>query len=377
MSKLPKQNSLYRLFWAFDARFSSTMFEIWDGIRRGWSAYSSFLYRFKITGSRRLSVDLLDDAATFGTIFIFGLIAFALPPFSGTGDVWNRGRAYAITFTDANGEIIGRRGIRQDDAIPLEDIPPYLIKAVLATEDARFFEHFGVDVVGTLRAIVQNARANEVVQGGSSLTQQVAKNLFLSPERTIRRKVHEAFLSLWIEARLSKQEILKLYLDRGYLGGGNYGVEAAAQFYFGKSVRDANLSEAAMLAGLFKAPSKYAPHVNIEAGRARANVVLYRMLDTGFITQGELLQARRETASIVAQNLLPAPDWYLDWAYKDTLALLDELRLDGDFVIEVKTTVDLKLQAAAQQAINQAVDTEGPGYRFTQAPPSPCRPMAR
>jgi penicillin-binding protein 1A len=367
VSKLPKQNALYRLFWSFDARFSSTMFEIWDGIRRGWSAYSSFLHRFKITGSRRLSVDLLDDAATFGTIFLFGLIALALPPFSGTGDVWNRGRAYAITFTDANGEIIGRRGIRQDDAIPLEDIPPHLIKAVLATEDARFFEHFGVDVVGTLRAIVQNARANEVVQGGSSLTQQVAKNLFLSPERTIRRKVHEAFLSLWIEARLSKQEILKLYLDRSYLGGGNYGVEAAAQFYFGKSVRDVNLSEAAMLAGLFKAPSKYAPHTNLEAARARANVVLYRMLDTGFITQGELLQARRETAAIVAQNVLPAPDWFLDRAYRDTLALLDELRLDGDFVIEVKTTIDLKLQAEAQKVINEAVDIEGPNYKFTQA----------
>ena len=155
--------------------------------------------------------------------------------------MWNRGREYAVTFTDANGEIIGRRGIRQDDAIPLGEIPPHLIKAVLATEDARFFEHFGVDVIGTLRAIVENARANDVVQGGSSLTQQVAKNLFLSPERTIRRKVHEAFLSLWIEARLSKEEILKLYLDRSYLGGGDYGVEAASQFYFGKSVRDINL----------------------------------------------------------------------------------------------------------------------------------------
>ncbi len=141
-----------------------------------------------------------------------------------------------------------------------------------------------------------------MVQGGSSLTQQVAKNLFLSPERTIRRKVHEAFLSLWIEARKSKQEILKLYLDRSYLGGGNYGVEAAAQFYFGKSIRDVNLSEAAMLAGLFKAPSKYAPHQNMEVAKARANVVLYRMLDAGFITQGELLQARREPPPVIAQR---------------------------------------------------------------------------
>lgn len=355
------------MFWTFDSIVSSSVFEAWDALKRGGSAYSSFLYRFKITGIRRIFVDLIDDAATFGTVIAFGLLAYALPPFSGTGDVWNKGRDYAVTFTDANGEIIGRRGIRQDDAIALEDIPPTMIKAVLATEDARFFDHFGVDIIGTMRAILQNARANNVVQGGSSLTQQVAKNLFLSPEKTIRRKVHEAFLSLWIEARLSKEEILKLYLDRSYLGGGNYGIEAAAQYYFGKSVRDINLSESAMLAGLFKAPTKYAPHQNIENARARANVVLYRMLDTGFITQGELLQARREPAQFVAQTNLDSPDWFMDWAYGETLALLEQEKLTSDFVIEVKTTVDMKLQVAAQRTLNTVIDTQGPEYKFTQA----------
>ncbi len=367
MPKLPTSNPIYRLFWTFDSIVSSSVFEAWDALKRGGSAYSSFLYRFKITGIRRIFVDLIDDAATFGTVIAFGLLAYALPPFSGTGDVWNKGRDYAVTFTDANGEIIGRRGIRQDDAIALEDIPPAMIKAVLATEDARFFDHFGVDIIGTMRAILQNARANTVVQGGSSLTQQVAKNLFLSPEKTIRRKVHEAFLSLWIEARLSKEEILKLYLDRSYLGGGNYGIEAAAQYYFGKSVRDINLSESAMLAGLFKAPTKYAPHQNIENARARANVVLYRMLDTGFITQGELLQARREPAQFVAQTNLDSPDWFMDWAYGETLALLEQEKLTSDFVIEVKTTVDMKLQVAAQRTLNTVIDTQGPEYKFTQA----------
>jgi penicillin-binding protein 1A len=367
VAKLPNRNPIFRIFWAFDSLVSSSVFETWDACKRWGSAYSSFVYRFKITGPRRFLVDIIDDFATFGLVFAFCLLAFALPPFSGTGDVWNRGREFAITFTDANGEIIGQRGIRQDDAIPLEDIPPSLIKAVLATEDARFFEHFGVDVIGTLRAIVQNARANTVVQGGSSLTQQVAKNLFLSPERTIRRKVHEAFLALWIEARLPKQEILKLYLDRSYLGGGNYGVEAAAQFYFGKSIRDVTLSESAMLAGLFKAPSKYAPHQNMETAKARANVVLYRMLDAGFITQGELLQARRQAPPVIAQRSLDSPDWFLDWAYEQTIALLEEQRLLSDFVIEVKTTVDVKLQAAAQKILNDVIDTEGPSYRFTQA----------
>ncbi len=366
MSQLPIRNPVYRAFWIFDSYVSSGVFEAWDGLKRMGSAYSSFVHRFRIRGVRRVAVDLIDDGATFGTIVAFGLLAYALPPFSGTGDVWNKGREYAVTFTDANGEIIGRRGIRQDDAIPLEDIPPQMIKAVLATEDARFFDHFGVDIIGTFRAIIQNARANDVVQGGSSLTQQVAKNLFLSPERTIRRKVHEAFLSLWIEARLTKEEILKLYLDRSYLGGGNYGVEAAAQFYFGKSIRDVSLPEAAMLAGLFKAPSKYAPHANLEAARARANTVLYRMLDTGFITQGELLQARRAPATVVAQSTADSPDWFLDWAYRDTVALLEKKKITGDFVIEVKTTVDVKLQAASQRIINDVLISDGPRYHVTQ-----------
>ena len=367
MSNLPVRNAVYRFLWTLDSHISSGIYEIWDGLKRAGSAYSSFLCRFRISGLTRIAVDLVDDGATFATVFAFGLLAYALPPFSGTGDVWNRGREYAITFTDANGEIIGRRGIRQDDAIALADIPPNLIKAVLATEDARFFDHFGVDVIGTLRAIIQNARANDVVQGGSSLTQQVAKNLFLSPERTMRRKVHEAFLAMWIEARLSKQEILKLYLDRSYLGGGNYGVEAASQYYFGKSVRDVTLPEAAMLAGLFKAPTKYAPHANIEASRARANVVLYRMLDSGFITQGELLQARREPASVIAQSITDSPNWFLDWAYKDTIALLDAKHITGEYVIEVKTSIDMKLQAGAQKIINEEIAGEGERYRFTQA----------
>ncbi len=311
LADLPTRNGFFRAIWAADSVVSSTLFECWQSIRSASSAYSSFLHRFfRISGPRRWLIDIIDDFFTFGVVAAFALLAYALPPFSGTGDIWNRGREYAVTFTDVNGEIIGQRGIRQDDAIPLEDIPPQLIKAVLATEDARFFEHFGVDIIGTFRAAARNAKSSGRAQGGSSITQQVAKNLFLSPERTLRRKVHEAFLSLWIEARLSKQEILKLYLDRSYLGGGNYGVEAAAQYYFGKSVRDINISEAAILAGLFKAPTTYAPHKNPDAARARANVVLYRMLDAGFITQGELLLARRTPAVVVAQTTLDEPNWY-------------------------------------------------------------------
>lgn len=350
-----------------DSFVSTAVFEMFDGIRRGWASYASWLERFRIRGLVRVVVDLVDDLATFGTVIALAILIFALPPFSGEGDIWNQRREYAVTFTDINGEIIGRRGIRQDDAIPLEEIPQSVIKAALATEDSRFYQHFGIDVQGTLRAMVANAKAQGVVQGGSSITQQLAKNLFLSPEKTYLRKVHEAFLALWIEARLSKNEILKLYLDRAYMGGGSYGVEAASQFYFGKSVRDVTLPEAAMLAGLFKAPSKYAPHVNPEAARARANVVLYRMLDVGYISQGEMFEARRHPPKVINQADYYSPDYFLDWAYREALDIVDSQGFDGDFVLEVKTTVDVSLQKAAQKIVDKMVAENGQKFHATQA----------
>jgi penicillin-binding protein 1A len=366
VARLPTRFRLFRALWTADSYVSSALFEVWAFFKRAASAYSSFIYKwFAVRGLRRAVFGVIDDSVTFGTVFAFGLLAYALPPFSGTGDVWNRGREYAVTFTDESGALIGRRGIRQDDAIPLDDIPPHVIKAVLATEDVRFFDHFGVDVIGTLRAVVRNARSDKV-QGGSSITQQVAKNLFLSPERTIQRKIHEAFLSMWIEARRTKEEILKLYLDRSYMGGGTYGVEAAAQFYFGKSIRDVSLQEAAILAGLFKAPTSYAPHRNPEAALGRSSVVLYRMLDAGYISQGELIQARRNPPRIVAAKDSTSPDWYLDYAYEDTLDVLEEQGLQKEFVIEVKTPVDRKLQAESQAIINDVLNTEGSLGNFSQ-----------
>jgi len=350
-----------------DEVFSHYAFEFYDGLRRVWIAYSYFLMRFRITGIKRIIVDLLDDAATFGTVFAIGVITVALPTLNETDDIWNSGRQYAVTFTDINGEIIGKRGVLQDDAIPLEEIPPHLVKAVLATEDIRFFQHFGVDVVGTFRAMIANAKAQNVVQGGSTLTQQLAKNLFLSPERSLRRKVHEAFLALWIEARLTKAEILKLYLDRTYLGGGTYGMEAATQFYFGKSARDVNLPEAAILAGLFKAPSTYAPHINRKAAIARANIVLGRMLDVGYITQGQFLEASQNPAKAIDNDIFASPNYFLDWAYKETLAVMEEQNLTDDYVVEVKTTIDLAMQKAAKLETANMLATEGPRYNASQA----------
>jgi penicillin-binding protein 1A len=213
------------------------------------------------------------------------MLMLALPASDEIAGNWREQDEFAVTFLDRYGNEIGKRGILHTDAVPLDQLPDHLIKAVLATEDRRFFAHYGIDIFGLFRAMTENARANSVVQGGSTITQQLAKNLFLSNERTLERKIKEAFLSLWLEANLSKEEILKLYLDRAYMGGGTFGVAAAAEFYFGKNVRDVTLAESAMLAGLFKAPAKYAPHINLPAARARANEVLTNMVQGEFMAR--------------------------------------------------------------------------------------------
>ena len=178
------------------------------------------------------------------------MLALAIPAFRETADDdWLKKSDLAVSFLDRYGNPIGSRGIKHNDSIPLEDFPDNLIKATLATEDRRFYDHFGIDFPGLARALVTNAQAGGVRQGGSSITQQLAKNLFLNNERTIERKVKEAFLAIWLETRLTKNEILKLYLDRAYMGGGTFGVDGAAHFYFNKSARDVTLAESAMAFG--------------------------------------------------------------------------------------------------------------------------------
>ena len=243
-------------------------------------------------------VELLSEGATMGAAGSVVMLALALPAFDETSTDWRNQGDFAVTFLDRYGNEIGQRGIIQRDSVPVDEMPDHVIKAVLATEDRRFFEHFGIDFLGLFRAMSENVRANSVVQGGSTITQQLAKNLFLSNERTVERKVKEAFLSVWLEMNLSKKEILQLYLDRAYMGGGTFGMAAAADFYFGKNIKDLTLAEAAMLAGLFKAPTKYAPHINLPAARARANEVLTNMVQGGFLTEGQVLSARLHPADV-------------------------------------------------------------------------------
>jgi penicillin-binding protein 1A len=206
-----------------------------------------------------------------------------------------------------------------------------------------------------------------VVQGGSSISQQLAKNLFLTNERTIERKVKEAFLALWLEARLPKNEILKLYLDRAYLGGGTFGVDAAAQFYFNKSARDVNLAEAAMLAGLFKAPSRFAPHINLPAARARANVVLDNLVEAGFMTEGQVFGARRNPAMAVDRRDERSPNYYLDWAYDEMKKLVETLpKSVHERVFVVRLALDTDLQKHSEEALQNSLKQYGHEYKAKQ-----------
>jgi penicillin-binding protein 1A len=361
--------NLKRRLLGLDAWVDFSLFRSASGVREGYERFSTFMDRFHVSGWRRWTNELVSEAATLGTVGMLLLLALAVPAFQMTSDEdWLKKSELAVTFLDRYGNEVGSRGIRHNDSVPLDQFPDSLIKAVLATEDRRFYEHFGIDIAGTLRAVVTNARAGGVVQGGSSLSQQLAKNLFLSNERTLDRKIKEAFLAMWLEARLTKNEILKLYLDRAYMGGGAFGVDAAAQYYFNKSARDVNLAEGAMLAGLFKAPTKYAPHVNLPAARARANVVLDNLVEAGFMTEGQVFGARRRPATPVDRRDERSPNYYLDWAFDEMKKLVDTLpKSMTERVFVVRTALDSNMQKVADAAVENSLRQYGQEYHATQA----------
>ena len=339
-------------------------------LRELYERFSTFMDRFYVGRWKRwVFIEPLSEAATLGLVGLLLMLALAVPAFRETADDdWLKKSDLAVSFLDRYGNPIGNRGIKHNDSIPLEDFPDNLIKATLATEDRRFYDHFGIDIAGTGRALVTNAQAGGVRQGGSSITQQLAKNLFLNNERTIERKVKEAFLAIWLETRLTKNEILKLYLDRAYMGGGTFGVDGAAHFYFNKSARDVNLAESAMLAGLFKAPTKYAPHINLPAARARANIVLDNLVDAGFMTEGQVFGARRNPAIAVDRRDENSPNYYLDWAFDEMRRLVDTFpKSYVERVFVVRTAIDMTVQRAAEAAVENQLRQFGRDYHATQA----------
>ena len=360
---------LKRLLLDIDARIDSAIFQSGKWSREIYERFTAIMDHAHVAGWRRwLLVEPFSEMATLGTAGLCVMLALAIPSFRQTSDDdWLKKSDLAVTFLDRYGNEVGSRGIKHTESVPLEEYPDHLVKAVLATEDRRFYEHFGIDIQGVFRAFVTNTQAGGVVQGGSTITQQLAKNLFLSNERTIERKINEAFLALWLEAHLKKNEIFKLYLDRAYLGGGAFGVDAAARYYFCKSVRDVNLPEAAMLAGLFKAPTKFSPLINLPAARARANVVLDNLVENGFMSEGQVYGARRNPATPIDRTIEDAPNYYLDWAFDEMRKLVDTLPktlTSRSFV--VRTALDTNLQRYAEREVEAQLRQYGRDYGASQ-----------
>jgi penicillin-binding protein 1A len=353
---------------AADSWIDSLIYEGQTEAAELWRDFSGFMENFHTRGVSRIAVELACEGLTLGVAGGMVLIVLAQPAFKLTAaDNWMKRTDVAVTFQDRFGAEVGRRGILHDDAVPLDQYPDFVIQAVLSTEDRRFFDHWGVDPIGLARALTVNARSSGVVQGGSTLTQQLAKNLFLSNERTVTRKINEAFLSFWLESHLPKRQILQLYLDRAYMGGGAFGIQAAAQFYFGRSIKDVTLPQAAMLAGLFKAPTKFAPHVNLPAARARANDVLSNLVAAGYMSENQVAEARRNpAASVERSDVKTPPDWYLDWAFNEVKALADAGKLGSDRVFTVRLALDSALQKKAETTIDAMLRENGATYHAHQ-----------
>ena len=292
----------------------------------------------------------------------YGWFRWGLPDIN---DLNTSTKTPSILIKTQKGDIIGSYGDIYGDYLAFDALPTSLVDAVVATEDRNFYHHFGIDPLGLARATFVNVRAGHVVQGGSTITQQVAKNVFLTPERSFLRKIKEMMLAIKLEHRFSKKEILSIYLNRVYLGAGSYGVDAAAKRYFDKSGRDLTLSESAILAGLLKAPSRYAPTSNPTQSRERATVVLSNMEDAGYLKPEQAKRAKEELARTMqgrkrsTQSMQYFSDWVID-QLQDYVGTITE-----DVV--VITTIDPDMQRMGEKAVGDIMDKEAQAHNIGQA----------
>ena len=276
---------------------------------------------------------------------VIGYFAMKLPPID---QLAVPKRPPNVAILAADGSLIANRGETGGANVPIGEVPRYLPRAFVAIEDRRFYSHFGVDPMGLARALVRNVSAGRTAEGGSTLTQQLAKNLFLTQERTLSRKIQEAILSIWLERNYSKDQILELYMNRVYFGSGAYGVEAASQRYFGKSARALTLGEAAVLAGLVQSPSRLAPNRNPEGAAERAALVLAKMVEQGYATPDMAKLARTNTTEARRRARPSAGNYVADWV----MDVLDDHIGTIDKDIIVKTTIDPRLQGLAEKVVS-------------------------
>jgi len=300
--------------------------------------------------------------ALWGGIAVAGVVAFYGAQMPSATSWAIPDRPPNVKIVDVNGKLIANRGMTGGESVSLQQMSPYIPEAVIAIEDRRFYSHFGVDPLGLARALVSNVLDGRISEGGSTLTQQLAKNLFLTPDRTIKRKVQEVLLALWLEHKFTKNQILEMYLNRVYFGSGAYGVQAAARRYFGKSAHDVTLSEAALLAGLVKAPSRLSPARDPKAAEKRAQLVLASMRDQGMIGEKQMASAMSAPPTRVASYWTGSENYVADEIMGELPDLIGEVRSD----IVVQTTVDLGLQSVAEEAIHGLILKEGQKRHVSQ-----------
>ncbi len=301
-------------------------------------------------------------ACLWGGIAVIGVIVYygAQLPSSNTWAIPDR--PPNIRILAADGSLISNRGATGGEAITYRELPYYVPAAIIASEDRRFMQHFGVDPLGLISVAIESVQAGDVTRGASTITQQVAKNLFLTPDQTLGRKVQEAILAVWLEQNYTKEEILELYMNRVYFGAGATGIEAAAQTYFGISARNLSLGQAAMLAGILPAPSAYNPKTNPERAIERQRLSLNAMARDGFITPEEAAAAQIDPSQSVRTRVAGSEDYVADWVESLMTAYIGEIEDD----VVVQTTIDFKMQKDAEFIVKELVASEGPKRGFSQ-----------
>ena len=294
-----------------------------------------------------------------------GYVAYCMATLPDNGGLVIEPTPSALIVEAADGQVFASRGVFKGDKLSAQDIPVNLSRAIIAIEDRHFYEHRGFYLPSILRAMVRNIRSGGAREGGSTITQQLARMTYLSPERTIRRKVQEAILALWMERKLGKEEILSRYLNTAYFGAGVYGVDAAAKRYFGKTAKELSLSEAAMLAGLVRAPSALAPTRHLEEARQRSALVLKAMVETGAISREQAEAARRQPVSLrVPPDNPPGTNYFVDVLGGDMKHLVDSAASTD---LTVRSTLDLDLQGIAEGVIARRLKAEGRAKKVGQA----------
>ena len=288
-------------------------------------------------------------------ILSIGVVAYYAADLPDSSKLLDAREGTSIQILALDGSTIGQRGALYGGAVDVDELPDYMKNAVIAVEDRHFYYHPGFDPVGIGRAIWANYKADRVRQGASTITQQLAKNLFLSPRRTFRRKIQEVILSVWLETKFTKDEILTIYLNRVYLGSGTYGIEAAAQRYFGKSARTVTLPEAALLAGLLKAPTRYAPTANLKRSRDRAAVVIQSMRKHGFLSQEEAMAAVKAPASLKRPKGGKGSSYFVDWVLDEVTRHVGDPEQD----LVIVTTLDPELQRLAGASVEASLAQNG------------------